>query len=188
MRLNDVDLSRLMPQFMRNDRNFKAFSYALEKELKRLSANIVHASIYSRIDSLSEEVLDELAWQFNVVEYRSEYDISIKRKLIKNSMIIHKRRGTVAAVEDVVTNIFGNATVEEWFEYGGEPYHFKIKTSNVESSDEMIAEITQIVKETQNARSYLEEVIVEIIQKMNLYVGSKVIIMDDVTLQTNNLM
>lgn len=187
MKLQDVDLLRLLPLFMRDDKNAKAFAYAVQSKIKEVSLAIEQAKFYSRIDSLSEQVLDELAWQFNIVEYRNDYDISIKRDLIKGCMELHYKRGTVAAVSDIVQKIFGEATVEEWFEYGGSPYHFKIRTSNTGATDEMIQEITKIVKETQNIRSHLEEVIIEIIQSMNLYVGCKVIIMDDVTLRTTDI-
>ena len=184
MKLSDVDLLRLLPQFMRDDKNAKAFAYAVGSQIKSVTAAIVHTKIYSRIDSLSDEVLDELAWQFNVVEYRKEYDISIKRELIKGCMELHYKRGTVASVIDVVEKIYGSARIEEWFEYGGQPYHYKIYTSNIQSNDEMIQELMKIVKEAQNVRSWLEEVIIEIMESMQLYVGCKVIIMDDVTLRT----
>lgn len=186
MRLNDIDFLRLLPQFMRNDRNAKAFAYAVQSQLNAVSVNIEHARLYSRIDKLSDEILDELAWQFNIAEYRNDYDIAIKRELVKGCMEMHYKRGTVAAVEDIVTKIFGNAVVEEWFDYGGEPYHFRIITENVSSTDEMLQEVTNVVKETQNVRSYLEAVIVEIMQTTYLYVGCKAIIMDDVSLRTAN--
>lgn len=184
MRLNDIDLTRLLPQFMREDRYANAFAYAVQSKLIEVSLAIQHAKIYSRIDSLAEEILDELAWQFNVVEYRTDFDISIKRELIKRCMESHYKRGTVEAVEDVVLKIFGDAEVEEWFNYGGEPYHFRIHTSNTSATDEMIRELTKIVKETQNVRSYLEAVIVEIIQSMTMYIGARVIVMDEVTMRT----
>lgn len=184
MKLTDIDFLRLLPQFMRDDRNAKAFAYAVQSKLIEVSIAIEHAQLYSRIDSLTDEILDELAWQFNVVEYRNDYDISTKRELVKGCMELHYKRGTVAAVEDVVQKIFGDARVEEWFEYGGAPYHFRIVTSNTSASDEMIQEVTRLVKETQSIRSYLESVIVEIMQSMNLYIGCKAFIMDDVTLRS----
>lgn len=184
MRLAEIEFLRLLPQFMRDDRNAKAFAYAVQSQIIAVSHNIAHARLYSRIDNLAEEVLDELAWQFNVVEYRADYDISIKRELIKGCMELHYKRGTLGAVEDAVQKIFGDATVEEWFDYGGEPYHFKIRTSNTSASDAMVQEVAKIVKETQSIRSHLEEVIIEIIQSMNVYMGCKVIIMDDVSLKT----
>ena len=184
MKLNDVDLLRLLPKFMRDDKNAKAFAYAVQSQIIAVSLAIEHAKFYSRIDKLSDEILDELAWQFNIVEYRSDYDISIKRELVKGCMELHYKRGTVEAVEDVVRKIYGEAIVEDWFDYGGEPYHFRVLTSNTSATDEMISELTQLVKETQSVRSYLESVIIEIMQSMNTYFGCKVIIMDDVTLRT----
>ena len=184
MRLTDVDLMRLLPQFMRGDRNAEAFAYAVQSQIIKVSLAIEHTKIYSRIDSLSDELLDELAWQFNIAEYRNDYAIDVKRKLVKGCMALHYRRGTVASVEDVIKNIFGTATVEEWFEYGGEPYHFKVRTSNPNASDEMLADLERVIKETQNIRSYLEAVIVELMESMNLYYGVKLIVMDDITLKT----
>lgn len=184
MRLTDIDFMRLFPQFMREDRNTEALAYALQKEIISISLAIEHARIYSRIDSLSEAILDELAWQFNIVEYRNDYDIAVKRELVKGCMELHHKRGTVAAVEDVVKKIFGDAVIEEWFNYGGEPYHFKIRTQNASATDEMVQEVTRLVRETQSIRSYLEEVIIELLQSMDLYVGCTTIIMDDVTLKT----
>ena len=34
--------------------------------------------------------------------------------------------GTKAAVETAIRAIYPLTTVEEWFEYGGEPYHFRL--------------------------------------------------------------
>lgn len=184
MRLTDVDLLRLLPNFMRDDANARAFAYAVQSQIVKVSLAIEHARIYSRIDSLSDEVLDELAWQFNIVEYRSDYDISVKRELIKGCMELHHKRGTVSAVEEVVQKVFEDAIVEEWFDYGGAPYHFRIRTSNTSATDDMVQEIAKIVKQTQSVRSHLEEVVIEIIQSMTLHVGCKVIIMDDVSMRT----
>lgn len=187
MKLTEIDFMRLLPQFMRDDRNTKAFVYAVQSKIVEVSLAIENARFYSRIDSLTDEVLDELAWQFNVAEYRNDYDISIKRDLIRRCMELHYKRGTVEAVEEAVKKIFGEAEVDEWFNYGGSPYHFKIRTSNTNVTDAMIQEITRIVKETQSVRSYLEEVVVEIMQSMSMYVGCRVIIMDDVSLRTTDI-
>lgn len=186
MKLNDVDLSRFLPHFMSDDANTQAFVYAVQSQINYVSANIELAKIYSRVDKMTDELLDELAWQFSIPEYSTDYDIPTKRNLVKNAMVIHHKRGTVGAVEQTVQNIFGNGTLQEWFDYGGKPYHFKVRTSNPNASDEMIADLERIVRETQNVRSYLEEVIVELMQSMNLYVGARVFIMDDVSLKTVN--
>ena len=187
LKLTEIELSRLLPQFMREDATTRAFVYAIEKQLNKISADIEYAKIYSRIDTMSDEWLNELAWQFNIPEYNAAYDISIKRSLIKNAMVTHHQRGTVGAVEKAVQDIFGIANLEEWFDYGGLPYHFKVRTSNPNASDEMLADLERVIKETQNIRSYLEEVVVELMQSMSLYFAAKVIILDEVSLKTINI-
>ena len=83
----------------------------------------------------------------------------------------HKQRGTVAAVERVVSDIFGDGWVEEWSQYGGEPFHFKVHTSNVSAGDQEAAYFESIVASTQNVRSYLEAVIIESVMQMDLAWG-----------------
>lgn len=187
MRLSDIDFMKLLPKFMRDDLNAQAFAYAIENQMKKVNAAIKHAQIYARIDELSEEVLDELAWQFNISEYNTTYDISVKREIVKGCMVSHYRRGTVKAVEDATVKIFGEATIMEWFDYGGEPYHFKVYTSNYSASDEMLADLERVIKETQSIRSRLEEAVIDILQGTSLNVGCKVIIMDDVSFETENI-
>lgn len=187
MKLNNVDMFRLLPQFMRDDRNSQAFAYAIQSQLNKVALNIEHARIYSRIDSMDEELLDELAWQFNIPEYNHLYDIEVKRNLIKDCMITHYHRGTVGAMVKVVEDIFGDARLEEWFEYGGNPYHFRVRTRNSSVTDEMLQDLDRVIKETKNIRSHLEEVVVEMMETMNLYVGCRVQIIDEVKLTTENI-
>ena len=184
MRLKNIELERLIPLYLREDKNYQGIIYALEGELKLIDGYIELIKLYLNMETIQEKILDELAWQFNVPEYDVQFDVEIKRSLIKDCLSIHHKRGTVSAVEEVAVKIFGNAVVTEWFEYGGEPYHFKVSTSNITSDDEMIARFHKIVKETQNVRSHLEEVVVEIMEALSLYIGVKAIITDDIILKT----
>ena len=84
-------------------------------------------------------------------------------------MLIHHQRGTAGAVEKVVHDVFGDGRVEEWFDYNGSPFHFKVYTSNAGSSDEMLREFERIISTTQNCRSYLEAAIVELFQQMDVF-------------------
>ena len=147
MKLDDVNLLSFIPQFMQQDETTKAFVYAICSKLQIVIDDIKNASIYSRIDELSENVLDMIAEQFNISEYNLSYDISIKRSLIKNCMLIHHQRGTVGAVEKIVNDVFGDGRVEEWFNYDGSPYYFKVYTSNASSSDEMLKEFEYLGEE-----------------------------------------
>ena len=79
--------------------------------------------------------------------------------------------GTAAAVAELVESVFGNGEVEEWFDYDGEPYHFRIRTANINSTDEMVQQITALVGTMKNVRSHLDEVLVEVMQQLHLYNG-----------------
>ena len=184
MKLNTLNLSRLIPAFMRDDDNFKALIYAITDEFKLLHNQTQLISLYKNINILPENILDELAEQFSITEYSKTYEVGIKRNLIKDCFATHKRRGTVASVEDVCAKIFGDALVEEWFEYSGEPYHFKVYTENLNVSDTMIADFKRVINETKNVRSYLDELVVSAINSMDLYVGMALSMSDDFYIET----
>lgn len=164
----NFDLMEYLPAWMRTDKTAQAFAYALQQELQAFAAQLGSLVIYAAIDSQTDQVLDELGWQFNIPEYSSSLPIETKRKLVKTAILTHKQRGTVAAVERIVTDIFGDGYVEEWFQYDGEPFHFRVHTSNVSAGDQEAAYFESVVASTQNVRSYLEAVIIESVMEMTL--------------------
>ena len=119
MKLSELDLMEFLPAWMRTDENAEALAYAIEQQLRQVISQIGALSIYTSIDTQGDTILDELGWQFNIPEYDSSLPIDTKRKLVKSAILTHKQRGTVAAVERVVSDIFGDGWVEEWFQYGG---------------------------------------------------------------------
>ena len=172
MRLNELDLIEFFPQYMHQDKTAQGIAKAVTQVFKDIVINnIEKCNIYGRIGSLEENMLDELAWQFNIPEYIPTLDLITKRNLVKNCMEIHRQRGTVAAVENVIASVFGNGYVEEWFDYGGKLYHFKVHTTNVSANDNMINEFEKIVASTQNVRSVLEAVVIETAIEMSSFQG-----------------
>lgn len=187
MKINGVELENFVPAFLREDRNFQGLMYALQEELKAVHEQNDLIKLYVNLENLTDEILDELAWQFNIPEYDKQYSLDIKRSIIKDCLSIHHRRGTVSAVQEVAEKIFGNAEVTEWFEYGGEPFHFRVTTTNISSDDEMIRRFRKAVTDTQNIRSFLEEVTVEAMNNLQVYMGCKAIIIDDIEMETVDL-
>jgi phage tail P2-like protein len=172
MKLDELNIIEFLPQYMRSDKSAQGMAYAVTQVLKEVISNIKQCNILGRIEQLDGDLLDELAWQFNVPEYMPTFDIITKRAIIKNCIETHRRRGTIASVEKVIDDVFGNGYVEEWFNYDkSKPYHFKVHTSNVSATDSMISEFEQIIKSTQNVRSVLEAVIIETSLEMSSYQG-----------------
>lgn len=59
----------------------------------------------------------------------------------------------------MLNDILSGYSLIEWFEYGGDPYHFKILTENEIPSGKVLAAISKAVKITKNERSHFEGVV-----------------------------
>ena len=61
--------------------------------------------LWSSVDTESESVIDHLAYQLHVDDYDSGLPIETKREMVKNSIDIHRHKGTPYAVEKAVQTI-----------------------------------------------------------------------------------
>lgn len=171
IKLYDSNITDILPESLSKKPEVVALGYALNKAIQRLLGYCQNIGIYDSIDTLPEQVLDLLALEFKTQYYDDAFSIEVKRTLIKNTLNWYMYSGTVTAVTEMVTSVFGDGEIEEWFDYDGEPYHFKVRTSNINSTDEMIQLVTNLVKSVQNVRSQLEEVTVEVMQQLPLFYG-----------------
>lgn len=157
--LNNVDLLALQSHYMQGDVTTQALSAALNPLFQELGSLVDLVIIYPRIGELSGAVLDELAWGLHVDGYDALADDDEKRRLILNSFLIHKYKGTAFAVRKIVESVFGSAgTIEEWFQYSGNPYHFRMdifcESRGVTVADQLRA--MQLVEAGKNLRSVLD--------------------------------
>lgn len=165
--LKDISMLDILPPNLLTDKKIRVITEALDAELHEITKCIKRCQLYSRIDELPEDVIDLLAWQFHVDFYEPiGMNIKTKRKLVKESIAWHRIKGTPAAVEMMLSSTFGrSAKVSEWYEYDGEPYHFKVsvKTKNFPTM-ESLGLAKQGVLAAKNTRSVLDSIktIVEI--------------------------
>ncbi len=154
-------IKEVLPESLRVDENIKALIEAVEPELETIQAQIPNVLIYSRIDTLSEEVIDLLAWQFHIEGYELAETEEEKRALVKKAIELHRYKGTRWAIKKVLELLNMQGVIKEWFEYGGEPYRFKVDVgiSNKELTPELIDKLINLINEYKNERSLLEELI-----------------------------
>jgi phage tail P2-like protein len=171
MHVSELDLLKLQTKNMQKNIDVQGFSSALSEQFQQIAKEVINVLTYTRIDELSEDVLDILAWQFNVDWYDAESDLTTKRQAINDALIVSQMMGTPAAVQRVVEIYFGDGNVEEWFEYGGEPYHFRVVTNNPSATQEQAALLAKAVNSVKNLRSRLESVIIQQTENMDMYVG-----------------
>ena len=78
------------------------------------------------IDACPAGFLPFLAWGLSVEDWDSNWSDTQKRQVIKSTYQIHQTKGTVYAVEAALAALDIPAILEEWFNYGGDPYHYRI--------------------------------------------------------------
>lgn len=115
--------------------------------------------IYPAIDTLGENLIDCLAVQLHVDEYDDTATLSVKRQQVKESLLLHRLKGTKYAVQKAVSIVYQSAKVEEWPAYSGEPYHFRISgiTAPIEDGA-VVNKLVRLVNAYKNTRSWLDYV------------------------------
>jgi len=117
------------------------------------------AALSGGLTSLPEAVLDHLAWQLHVEGYETAVDVAAKRQLIAGSLLLHRRRGTPWAVRTALeAALHVPATVQQWFEYGGEPYFFRVRLELGGAGLDEAAQrnALQLIQDYKNVRSWLD--------------------------------
>jgi phage tail P2-like protein len=181
--LSNIDLLALQTKAMQSDPTTIGFCAALTPQLNIVSNQTDSILIYSNIDELPHEVLDILAWQFHIDWYVATAGIEIKRKLIKNCMKVHRSKGTGYAVEQVIEDMFGDGFVTEWFEYGGEAFHFKVITTNPSVTSELANQFNMAVNAVKRKSTVLEQIIISLSAELDIYYAGVVHTGDNLTIR-----
>lgn len=121
-----------------------------------------------------EKYLPFLAYAFKVDFWDESLSVEDKRALIKQSLALHKYKGTIWAIERVFEALNIKAVISEWFDYDGEPYHFKIDLSleDKEITPQRANELRKYVNIYKNVRSILDELILSYMQSQKVIVAS----------------
>lgn len=134
---------------------------------QELDVNCLLTNLFDEVD---ESALIHLAEQFHItgnegwLSCQTEQE---KRELLKNSLKLHKFRGTKYALVRVLSILGLNGIVNEWFEYGGKPYHFKISIEMNSRAFDFATEnsLLELINANKNVRSKLETLTVDLISK-----------------------
>jgi phage tail P2-like protein len=152
------NLLRTLPSVLAADPKAAALADMLARAYSRENDVTDLARIYSRIDELPESLLDILAYDFKVDWYDYDQSLDVKRRMIRDCVRIHKTLGTKAAVETALRAVFPQVEVAEWFEYGGNPYSFRLRidTTGGDMSDEDKKKLMRQMAYYKNVRSHLD--------------------------------
>lgn len=115
-----------LPAVLAEDKNLNALARSISLTLESRIREIERINIYARIDELPEDLLDILAHDFKVDWWDYSLTLREKRETLKQSWYVHRHMATPSAVTAALSAIYSETECTEWFEYGGEPYHFRL--------------------------------------------------------------
>ena len=167
----DGEIKDILPGNLMEDPAAQAFSYALREGTRLLNRYTQLCYVYCSIDTAPNDVVDLLAKELRTQYYSDALELDVKRGLVRNTLIWYMTAGTPAAVEELVGIVFGEGEVSEWFEYGGQPYWFKIKTNAVLTED-MNTFFSDMIRRVKNTRSHIEAIEIHRTIEQTIYAGA----------------
>jgi len=156
----NVSLTDVIPFNMLSDPNVTALCAAMDTENQFVVNAINRVSVLDNIGGQLSDATDLLAFEQQTPYYDQSLTLDIKRSLVAGTGKLNSIKGTKAAVEQIVQEVFGSGTVQEWYEYGGQPYCFRVLVNDFPNSSAQMAAINRAIAVSQNIRSHLDEVII----------------------------
>ena len=178
--LYDSQITDVLPISIKDLPEVQAISYAISNMNKRLINFSKKVALYNAIDILDDCILDILAVELRTQYYDENLDIVIKRKLIKNTLVWYMKAGTPSAVEELVEAVFGTGEVEEWFDFNGDPYTFRV-TTNAKLDPEGIEKFFKMINKVKNTRSHMDGLNKYEALKKKIYVANALSITKQIT-------
>ncbi|MEN1985248.1 phage tail protein I [Paenibacillus hubeiensis] len=172
--LKDVSVFDLLPNNAQGDKNIRSAAMALDGDLAALYGRISSISYYRRImqGDLTDAEADELAWQFNLPYYDPTLPLTQKIQLLQAATETNRSKGTPAAIERLISILFGDGEVQEWNQYGGEPGYYRVVTSNEDVTAERAEEFARAIKSVTRLSAWLESVTLIKQEEQVLYYGA----------------
>jgi phage tail P2-like protein len=161
-KLYDGQVADLLQNSLKYNPEIQALSYAILQEKRKAMDHANQTRTMAMIDTLPEPVLDVLAVELRTPAYSADLPIQNKRTLIKGTLTFYKMLGTPAAVNWVIQSVFGNGNISEWFDYDGEPHHFRVIVTNDDTFTTLahLEESMQLINQAKRLSSWMDSIIV----------------------------
>lgn len=146
-----------LPSSLQTDPNYLALNRLLDQWQ---AIDLTKLLIYW-LDSVDVSALPHLAKQFHVLGLEGwDYTATEaeKRDLLQRAVELHRYKGTLWGVRQGIRQIHPNVDIEEWFNYNGEPYYFRIRYNNrdVRLTIAQALKLFYVIESLKSLRSKLE--------------------------------
>jgi phage tail P2-like protein len=130
-------------------------------------------------------LLPWLAAAFSVDTWDPAWTEAQKRQTIKDSVFVHRHKGTIGAVRRALAALGLDVQVQEWFNQvpAGAPFTFRLlmTAGQVGFDQAAIARIQDIVAATKNLRSHLSEIAPQVVSSAPLTAASVACVGTEIT-------
>lgn len=170
--MNTFDITPLVPNFLLGDKNGWALAKAVEAGIQIL-LDAVESGVGTALDpdKMPEWRLDELARDESLFWYDYDASLNAKREMIKSARQVYAMLGTRAGTQRAAQDYASDAKVQEWYEYGGEPAHFRIYSRMGEAAENAQA-MAHSVNSVKRLSAVLEGIFIDLWPlKTQLYAG-----------------
>ena len=159
-------LISLLPQS--EDSKLKAIDLAYETRVAKIKQELQVISTLAQPKRADERFLPYLAHSHQVAFWSNDLTLDEKRAIIDFSIHLHRKKGTLFALKEVLKRLNIDVKFYEWFEYQGLPYHFKVDVDflNRPVEDKDLKIIEEFIEIYKNTKSILELININI--KTNL--------------------
>ena len=152
-----ADVASLLPPGSRR------IEYDLEQFPARLDGLDDPVKSLWSADDIRADLLGYLAWAFSVDVWDNTWSEPTRRVVVKNSVGVHRIKGTARAVDIALAGIGMEARIYEWFEYGGRPHTFIVDAiANVvfdagfEIGDELAETVRAVIDSVRPVRAHYD--------------------------------
>lgn len=145
-----------LPPNLQTGRN-ECFAYAFDRQIAKINRLLQKLNVWGNLDRVDPKYYDALAVCVQVPYYRSDYSNEMKLQLLKSAPMLYRYAGTQMAVEKMLAIVFEQAQFIPWYEYGGKPYHFKIRVYDLLTED-AVSVFKKVLRKVKAQRSVIDEI------------------------------
>lgn len=138
-----IDFAQLLPAFMREQPDDAALAAALSPILRARALQLDSIGVAAFLldpdsglsDAQASQLMDEMAAFCELAWWRPDWDVSVKREMLGMAEQLRERSESKWALQTILRAYFGDPLlqVEEWYNYAGLPYTFRVLTENAEA-------------------------------------------------------
>lgn len=151
----------ILPENLSSQLEAQAFAYALHRQIVKLCDMADRTRIYAAIQTAPEEILDALALELRTPCYELADTVEKKRRLVLSTLPYYMRMGTTAMVNSIISAIFGNGHIVEFFEAGMDPHHFMVHITGAVETSRPTDDFREVLEVVKRKSQWLDGVVLE---------------------------